>query len=151
MKKLLASTLALVLLCGCGGSKPAENTKTCSIDQGGATMEVTATASDGTNVSKVGAKMIIPEESLSDMGYGETIEDAEASLGILNTMMDSMEDEGLEIEVKIDGSSMVIDFAIDLEKVSSDTLEALGITDITEAGTLDEFVKNATESGATCK
>lgn len=150
MKKLLLTALSLTLLCACGGGS-SKNSRTCTLDENGGTSTITATASDGTNIDKITYKAAIAEENLAETGYGETIEEAESQLELINSFMDVMEQEGLTIDVTIENKSLVTTMEIDMTKVDKDQLAEMGINFGETSTTLDDFVKEAEAMNATCK
>lgn len=149
MKKLIASVLVLTLLCGCGGTTT-KNTKTCSIEQGGQSITMNATASDGTNIDKVEAKSVVAKEDIAQAGFGSSLEEVEKSLDMANAMMDAMEQEGFTIDLKIENEALVTIMNIDFKKINAEQLAEFGI-DFGDLTTLEAFEKSSIESGGTCK
>lgn len=149
MKKLIASVLVLTLLCGCGGTTT-KNTKTCSIEQGGQSITMNATASDGTNIDKVEAKSVVAKEDIAQAGFGSSLEEVEKSLDMANAMMDAMEQEGFTIDLKIENESLVTIMNFDFKKIDAEQLAEFGI-DFGDLTTLEAFEKSSIESGGTCK
>lgn len=149
MKKLIASVLVLTLLCGCGGTTT-KNTKTCSIEQGGQSITMNATASDGTNIDKVEAKAVVAKEDIAQAGFGSSLEEVEKSLDMANAMMDAMEQEGFTIDLKIENEALVTIMNFDFKKIDAEQLAEFGI-DFGDLTTLEAFEKSSIESGGTCK
>ncbi len=149
MKKLIASVLVLTLLCGCGGTTT-KNTKTCSVEQGGQSITMNATASDGTNIDKVEAKAVVAKEDIAQAGFGSSLEEVEKSLDMVNAMMDAMEQEGFTIDLKIENEALVTIMNIDFKKINAEQLAEFGI-DFGDLTTLEAFEKSSIESGGTCK
>lgn len=149
MKKLIASVLVLTLLCGCGGTTT-KNTKTCSIEQGGQSITMNATASDGTNIDKVEAKSVVAKEDIAQAGFGSSLEEVEKSLDMANAMMDAMEQEGFTIDLKIENEALVTIMNFDFKKIDAEQLAEFGI-DLGDLTTLEAFEKSSIESGGTCK
>lgn len=149
MKKLLMSTLVLALLCGCGGSS-SKTSKTCTIEQDGVTVAMTATSTDGTKIDGLEAKSSLSIDDAIAAGYGESKEDIESGLETLNAMMDTMEQEGFTIDMLIDGDNFVTSMKFDFTKFTEEQLTELGI-DLGDMTSIDAFVQSATEAGGTCK
>ena len=149
MKKLIMSALVITLLCGCGGST-SKNSKTCSIEENGTTVTMTASASDGTNIDKLEAKSVVSGDDIASAGLGATLEEVEAGLDTMNQIMDAMEQEGFTIDICFENDSVVTKMNFDFSKIKTEQLAEFGI-DLGDTSTLDAFVKSATESGGTCK
>lgn len=131
MKKLLGLTAlaALLVLAACGGDSggDSDESTTCTLEEMGMEMEITAHAEDG-NVTTIDVDARL---ALSDLGL--TADDLEGDL--LNDMSGLL---GVDGNASVDGDYLVIT-ASDL------TPEEFGTS-----STLEEFVADAEEMGGTC-
>lgn len=149
MKKILLTGLALVMLCGCGNTT-ANNSKTCSIDQDGANIDISVTAPDGENINQIEILQIINEDHIKEKGYGENLAAVEAQLEDMNAFFDAMETEGFAIDLAVKESALHLTMNLDMSKMDQNQISQLGI-DFGDTTTLEAFVKSIEEKGGTCK
>ena len=136
MKKLFVAAATVIMLAGCTQNADKKESKTCSIDMSGITMDIKMDATNevvdnlGMNIKIPGSLLggdasVLTEDNLKTMGN--------AALKQMNI------EKGTGVET------------FDLKKADANTLKAIGITEEMKELKLTDAVKNFEAAGATCK
>lgn len=152
-KQLIAGLFALFLLVGCSSDSKSAHTAACSFDAAeGMKIDFTVTAPEDT-ITKVNYHISLDYKKL---GYdlskvSDNIKKSTAS-NVLEQLGFSSDNKGVTVKTKYDKTALNIDVEINLEKADSEVLDVLGFTNSTKEDlNFKKFLKNAQNSGVTCK
>lgn len=152
MKKLIAFACAALLLAGCGSSSKEvkKETKTCSMDYAGMTMDFKMDAEDDV-MKTVNLTMLMPSSLLGGDASVLSEDDMKTMADAMLTKLGAAEGEGITVKAKAAEKDLKVDVVIDLTKADASVLKNIGITGNTKNVKLSETVESAEKGGMTCK
>ena len=152
MKKLIAFACAALLLAGCGSSSKEvkKETKTCSMDYAGMTMDFKMDAEDDV-MKTINLTMLMPSSLLGGDASVLSEDDMKTMADAMLTKLGAAEGEGITVKAKAAEKDLKVDVAIDLTKADASVLKNMGITGNTKNVKLSETVESAEKGGMTCK
>lgn len=150
MKKLFVAAATVIMLTGCTQNADKKESKTCSIDMSGITMDIKM---DATNevVDNLGMNIKIPGSLLGGDASVLTEDNLKTMGNAALKQMNIEKGTGVETNFTIEGKDLNAEVTFDLKKADANTLKAIGITEEMKELKLTDAVKNFEAAGATCK